>query len=245
MFKGDPIDALHVFERDEWMCGVCQEKIDPKRRGQDWMRATIDHVLPLSKGGAHVYSNVVAAHYICNSMKADMVVGVDISQEELVREITCEIRRCQHQECLPPNEMVGERFGLLTVMQKSGKRWDCLCDCGAYRQVRHSDLVDLKVDSCVNIKIHKKQLDVSYDAMIGRVRNERGKAYRQKCQYCPRQAKYWQYDKSDDCEVFSEYGPYSLDLDRYEPVCTNCHNSATFSSDESLTLGLHGGTIGA
>lgn len=48
-----------IFERDGWICGICGE---PIVRGEQ----SIDHILPVSKGGQHTRANVRAAHYICN-----------------------------------------------------------------------------------------------------------------------------------------------------------------------------------
>ncbi|MDB4914418.1 MAG: endonuclease [Gemmatimonadetes bacterium] len=39
----------------------------------DYEHATLDHVHPLAKGGAHVAGNVVAACPPCNRLKADML----------------------------------------------------------------------------------------------------------------------------------------------------------------------------
>ncbi len=39
----------------------------------DYERATLDHVYPLAKGGAHTPGNVVAACPPCNRLKADML----------------------------------------------------------------------------------------------------------------------------------------------------------------------------
>ncbi len=39
----------------------------------DYAHATLDHVYPLAKGGAHVPGNVVAACPPCNRLKADML----------------------------------------------------------------------------------------------------------------------------------------------------------------------------
>lgn len=71
MLAGDDIKHVEVFERDEWTCHLCNQLIDRWRRGQDYMRATLDHVIPLSKGGKHTYDNVKAAHWRCNMDKGD------------------------------------------------------------------------------------------------------------------------------------------------------------------------------
>ena len=45
---------------------------------RDWsgpMYPSIDHIIPMSKGGGHIWSNVQVAHIICNSIKSDKAVG--------------------------------------------------------------------------------------------------------------------------------------------------------------------------
>ena len=37
------------------------------------MSATLDHVIPLAKGGAHARANVRCAHLICNLRKGDRI----------------------------------------------------------------------------------------------------------------------------------------------------------------------------
>ena len=39
------------------------------------MYPSIDHIIPMSKGGGHIWSNVQVAHIICNSIKSDKAVG--------------------------------------------------------------------------------------------------------------------------------------------------------------------------
>jgi 5-methylcytosine-specific restriction endonuclease McrA len=57
-----PVALIHVAERDGWRCAICAGVVT---------RATwsLDHVIPLSKGGPHTYSNVVLAHRSCNSSR--------------------------------------------------------------------------------------------------------------------------------------------------------------------------------
>jgi 5-methylcytosine-specific restriction endonuclease McrA len=69
MMQGDDIDHLVVFERDEWICHICNKLIDRFLRGDAWMRATLDHVVPLALGGTHTWDNVAAAHWFCNMQK--------------------------------------------------------------------------------------------------------------------------------------------------------------------------------
>jgi 5-methylcytosine-specific restriction endonuclease McrA len=39
------------------------------------MSASLDHIVPVSLGGAHVPGNVQLAHLICNNIKADSLAG--------------------------------------------------------------------------------------------------------------------------------------------------------------------------
>lgn len=58
----EDVEALVVLEMDDGACGICGEDVDP-------LDFTIDHVVPLSRGGPHIYANVQVAHHSCNSRK--------------------------------------------------------------------------------------------------------------------------------------------------------------------------------
>lgn len=65
-----------IFERDGWRCGICGEMTDRTREASRDMRPSLDHVIPLAKGGAHSRANVQCAHWICNSRKgAQLTAG--------------------------------------------------------------------------------------------------------------------------------------------------------------------------
>lgn len=67
----EPVDKLVVFERDGWACGLCGGPIDPDVQHPDKFSASLDHIVPLSRGGNHTYDNVQAAHLACNSRKSN------------------------------------------------------------------------------------------------------------------------------------------------------------------------------
>lgn len=75
----DPTVTLKaLIKRDGLRCTICGELCDPNDRtwGQFGpMRPTIDHIVPMSKGGGHVWSNVQIAHAICNSIKSNKEVA--------------------------------------------------------------------------------------------------------------------------------------------------------------------------
>ena len=61
--------AADVFERDRWVCGICDERIDSAVSYPDPLSVSLDHIIPLSKGGGHVLANVQASHLVCNVRK--------------------------------------------------------------------------------------------------------------------------------------------------------------------------------
>jgi 5-methylcytosine-specific restriction endonuclease McrA len=65
----DPaVTRYKVFERDGFTCRLCGERTEPKMLPHP-RAATVDHVVPLSRGGGHTWGNVQCAHYECNMRK--------------------------------------------------------------------------------------------------------------------------------------------------------------------------------
>lgn len=60
-WKVPPVNRREVLRRDHHSCQYCGCT----------RRLTLDHVLPLSKGGKHAWNNVVAACEQCNQRKGD------------------------------------------------------------------------------------------------------------------------------------------------------------------------------
>jgi 5-methylcytosine-specific restriction endonuclease McrA len=59
-----------VMDRGGWVCALCLEAIDPEVVDPHAAGyGEVDHVVPLSLGGAHVYANVQPAHRRCNVRK--------------------------------------------------------------------------------------------------------------------------------------------------------------------------------
>ena len=67
----EDVDPLVMAERDGWICHICSEDIDPALKYPNYYSLSIDHVIPLAKGGSHGYDNCSSSHWICNVMKAD------------------------------------------------------------------------------------------------------------------------------------------------------------------------------
>ncbi|MER7053478.1 HNH endonuclease signature motif containing protein [Streptomyces sp. NPDC000351] len=68
---GEVFAPLDVHTRDGWICQLCHEPIDQGMAWPNPMSPSVDHVIPLSRGGAHALSNVQSAHLGCNSSKGD------------------------------------------------------------------------------------------------------------------------------------------------------------------------------
>ncbi len=72
------ITVMGLFKRDAGICYLCGGRCNPEdytMRGEvfiagDWY-PSIDHVIPLAKGGKHSWDNVKLAHRRCNSIKSD------------------------------------------------------------------------------------------------------------------------------------------------------------------------------
>lgn len=72
------ITLIKVMHNDNGLCWLCGKKVDPhdyQTRGNRFICGksypTVDHVVPLSKGGLHTWDNVRLAHQRCNSIKGD------------------------------------------------------------------------------------------------------------------------------------------------------------------------------
>lgn len=64
---GAPVLFTEIFERDGGLCQICGEGMDGVWPGP--LSPSLDHVVPLSLGGAHAPENVQLAHLRCNVSK--------------------------------------------------------------------------------------------------------------------------------------------------------------------------------
>jgi hypothetical protein len=58
-----------VAQRDRYRCGLCGKRVAMTKAVPHPKSPTIDHVLPLARGGDDTRANVQLAHFICNSTK--------------------------------------------------------------------------------------------------------------------------------------------------------------------------------
>ena len=58
----------YIYQRDRGVCQICGQRCSVKE-------ASLDHILPISRGGTHEKRNVQLAHKRCNSIKLNTGVG--------------------------------------------------------------------------------------------------------------------------------------------------------------------------
>jgi 5-methylcytosine-specific restriction endonuclease McrA len=68
---GGCFSAREVFVAAKWKCKQCKCKVDAPDGTYNEREATMDHIVPVSKGGLHVWSNVQCLCRACNSSKSD------------------------------------------------------------------------------------------------------------------------------------------------------------------------------
>lgn len=70
------VDVNVVFDRDGWRCRICGKLTIRSKRGTAHPKAPeLDHIVPLSLGGAHTYANTQCACRSCNGAKGAKAYG--------------------------------------------------------------------------------------------------------------------------------------------------------------------------
>ena len=65
------ISAKRLWVRDNGVCGLCGQVVDQAHVYPHPMAATVDHIVPISKGGSQSESNLQLAHARCNTSKGN------------------------------------------------------------------------------------------------------------------------------------------------------------------------------
>lgn len=70
------INPVHVFNRDNWICRLCGITTPKQLRGTLHDNAPeLDHIIPMSLGGHHIYDNVQCLCRKCNNKKSNKLMG--------------------------------------------------------------------------------------------------------------------------------------------------------------------------
>lgn len=74
-------DRLALYERDGWTCQICGESVNRTPWANDPKDATLDHIVPRSKGGSHDAENLRTACQLCNALRGDREEAADGREE--------------------------------------------------------------------------------------------------------------------------------------------------------------------
>lgn len=75
----EPVNRTYVLERDRYTCYLCGTDTSLATSPYDDNSPTVDHVIPLSKGGEHSIGNTRCACLHCNSSKQDTTIEALVS----------------------------------------------------------------------------------------------------------------------------------------------------------------------
>ena len=64
-----------IYDRDGGNCQICGKKVSIRYKWPNLLAGSMDHIVPLSKGGEHVESNIQLAHLGCNLSKNNRYAG--------------------------------------------------------------------------------------------------------------------------------------------------------------------------
>ncbi len=67
--RHEPYTLREIAERDNWRCALCRKKVSSRVCYPHPLSGSIDHIVPLSRGGDDVPANVQLAHFRCNASK--------------------------------------------------------------------------------------------------------------------------------------------------------------------------------
>ena len=69
------------------VCAICGRPVDKELKAPDPMSPTVDHIIPINKGG-HLtdINNLQLAHWICNRMKSDKLMEIRTEHKQTVRQ---------------------------------------------------------------------------------------------------------------------------------------------------------------
>jgi 5-methylcytosine-specific restriction endonuclease McrA len=65
----------YVMRRDSGRCQLCRRRVDAAKNVPHPRAPTLDHIIPLSRGGEHVRANLQLACFACNTVKGNRSAG--------------------------------------------------------------------------------------------------------------------------------------------------------------------------
>lgn len=81
---GRPVVMCEIGDRDGWHCELCEKPVNRWLEYPDPKSPSLDHIVPLSLGGAHDPSNARVTHLDCNVKRGNRVEGEQLPLEGLL-----------------------------------------------------------------------------------------------------------------------------------------------------------------
>jgi hypothetical protein len=69
--RGEKIKLDNLVIRDGFDCQICGVVLDWSKRGSRKLWPSLDHIIPITKGGEHTYDNSRMVHLGCNASKGN------------------------------------------------------------------------------------------------------------------------------------------------------------------------------
>ena len=93
--KSSYLKAKKIIFASQSVCGICGRPVDFDKKFPDPWSATIDHIIPVARGGLHAWDNVRLAHFMCNVLKSDKVMK---GTEDLIPAHAYEFKRYERNQ---------------------------------------------------------------------------------------------------------------------------------------------------
>lgn len=73
-----------IIFAQQTVCGICGRPVDKKLVFPDPWSATVDHIIPVQKGGDPInIENLQLAHLFCNRVKSNKLVTVNVKEKNV------------------------------------------------------------------------------------------------------------------------------------------------------------------